>query len=358
MTKHAIPLDQFDPYLFGEVQDLEVPDEIPRDQYGRPLIAPIGVDPATCIKPPRNPDKRIKGQNYFIPYTRSSTMAKALDDQTAIEGWRSRMSSLGVAMSNGLQASFLAIDDISSKEGKKEADELVESAMEVSGANERRRRGSGIHKYTERFDKGLPLGNLGEHARDVAAYVESTHGCEMQHIERFTVNDRDEIAGTPDRLCDGKISDVKTGNDVLQYAQLSIAMQLASYADSEFYNPVTGERTAFVCDPNEGIVWHLPAGEARCVWYSVDLNVGREGITVAKSVRNMRKVKGVFTEIRNEPNDLFIHELIDLAPNRDRLVEAWTLFQRSWTDEHTEHATVRIAELAAELPAQDLQPPF
>jgi len=336
MTFKRTPISQFDPFEAIGSEDREVPDEIPRDGYGRPLIAPVGVSPADCVKPKR---KREKDVNYFTPYTRCSTMAKALDDQVAIEGWRARKAIKGVALRTDLQMEILAVDEEDSKEGKRDMNAAVETAMEISGANNRRRRGSALHKFSERWDKRKPIGFMpDEHLDDMKAYISSTFGFTMQHIERFVVNDRDQCAGTPDRICNGKISDLKTGNDVLQYGQLSIAMQLANYADSSFYNFETGERTPFEVDPDTGIVWHLPAGEGVCHWYEVDLNIGREGIAEAKRIREMRKVKGVFTLVDSAPSSDVIHMLIDDAGNLDRCRELSVIFDREWTEEHTSHA--------------------
>ena len=50
--------------------------EIPRDRWGRPLITPVdGGDP--------------------MPYTRVSTLAKALDDKTALTDWKCRQVAIG-----------------------------------------------------------------------------------------------------------------------------------------------------------------------------------------------------------------------------------------------------------------------
>lgn len=354
MTQTRTPVEPYDPFD-TDVLDREVPPEVPRDQWGRPLIAPVGIDPQTCVRPPsRKSAKRKEGQNYFEAYTRVSTLAKALDDQTNIEGWRSRNTALGVALTPSLQLAFRAYgDELNNRENRRAVDADVESAMERSGANERRRIGSGVHKLTEKFDKGQPIGEPGEFAGDVRAYVRATHGFTMEFIERFMVNDATKDAGTPDRIvhhpsfAKPRIGDLKTGNDVLLYAQLSIAMQLANYSDSEFYDPETGVRTPWDIDKHEGIVWHIPAGEGHCSWYAVDLDVGREGIAVAHRVRDMRKKKGIFTKIEEAPSDLLVHELIDGASGRSRLLELRELFRADWLEEHDAHAIDRLAELRA-----------
>ena len=52
--------------------------EIPRDRWGRPLITPVGGG-----KPE--------------PYTRVSTLAKTLDDKTALSKWMCRQTAIGLA---------------------------------------------------------------------------------------------------------------------------------------------------------------------------------------------------------------------------------------------------------------------
>src|SRR4051794_31332763 len=56
--------------------DDQVPDTVSRDRWKRPEIVP-----------PQGGDK--------VPYTRASTLGKALDDETGLTAWRKRMILLG-----------------------------------------------------------------------------------------------------------------------------------------------------------------------------------------------------------------------------------------------------------------------
>ena len=114
------------------------------------------------------------------------------------------------------------------------------------------------------------------------------------YIESVVIHDGKEYAGTLDRIVevDGRlyIADLKTGTD-LSYAWRAIAIQLAAYADAEHvYNYQTGERSNLPkIEKDRGIVFHLPAGEARCELHWVDLDLGRVGLELSLNVRNWRK---------------------------------------------------------------------
>jgi hypothetical protein len=69
------------------------------------------------------------------------------------------------------------------------------------------------------------------------------------------------------------------------------------YANADWiYDWKTGERTALPAglDMKEGIICHLPAGEATCKFYTVDLEAGWEAAKMSFDTRNWRKRKDLF----------------------------------------------------------------
>lgn len=92
-----------------------------------------------------------------------------------------------------------------------------------------------------------------------------------------------------------------TGEDVKKFAAGSIAIQLSMYADSDWlYDPAKNKYRPMHedIDKKHGLVIHLPAGEAKCTLYWVDLDKGRRGRELAIAVRAWREEKGgdFFTE--------------------------------------------------------------
>ena len=99
--------------------------EIPRDRYGRPLITP-----ADGGKP--------------VAYTRISTLAKALDDGSALANWKCRMTAIGLAKRPDLVSKTLAVAD-----DKKEMGKVVTSAMEAAEADRAANIGTALHKFCD-----------------------------------------------------------------------------------------------------------------------------------------------------------------------------------------------------------------
>lgn len=261
-------------------------EEVRRDRWGRPLIVPPeGGKP--------------------VPYTRCTTYIKALDDTALLTAWAKRMVLVGATVDPSL------VERAAFETDKRTLDALAEEALVAARANAKRDKGTLLHALTEYADRGEPLPETGTvdgvvwevtdaDRADIAAYVKATEDLTVTHIERFTVCDELQVAGTPDRLVsfDGQtyIADLKTGS--VDYAALSIAMQLSVYSRSQFYDTATGERTPLPgVSQDLGIVVHLPAGSAECRLLWVDLETGWRGVQAAGVVRKWRgiKAKDVFS---------------------------------------------------------------
>jgi len=255
--------------------------EAPKDRWGRYKIS----DPASG---------KERG------YTRVTTIAKVLDDSSSLADWKTRMAITGIVQRADLLAqASTALDD------RSKLNKIANDAIEAAGAYSRAGIGTALHSLTQQLDLGMKPQILQGLQSDIETYVASIAAWDFkmkkEWIEVLLINDEFEYAGTADRIVttrDGKICifDLKTGTD-LSYSFGSIAVQLAMYANADWiYDWKTGERTALPegLDMKEGIICHLPAGEANCKFYTVDLEAGWEAAKMSFATRNWRKRKDLF----------------------------------------------------------------
>jgi hypothetical protein len=255
--------------------------EAPKDRWGRYKIS----DPASG---------KERG------YTRVTTIAKVLDDSSSLADWKTRMAITGI-----VQRADLLAQASTSLDDRSKLNKIANDAIEAAGAYSRANLGTALHSITQQLDLGMKPQILAGLQSDIETYVASIaawdFGMKKEWIEVLLINDEFEYAGTADRIVttrDGKICifDLKTGTD-LSYSFGSIAVQLAMYANADWiYDWKTGERTALPegLDMKEGIICHLPAGEANCKFYTVDLEAGWEAAKMSFATRNWRKRKDLF----------------------------------------------------------------
>lgn len=324
------------------------PPSVERDRYGRPMIFPPNAK-----KP--------------VAYTRCTTFIDVLDDKYNLQKWQQRMVALGLAARPDLMLSVSA-----HKDDKDELDRICESAREHAGATVAATTGTAVHALTELVDRGQELPILPDAATaDVEAYRAATEPLKAVEIERLVVHDRLKVAGTPDRVVEYEgeryIADIKTGS--IKYSALKIAMQLAIYAHSSMYDVTTHERTHHHASANRGIVIWVPAGEAKAELYWIDLEAGWAAVQVAKEVREQRRLKfAQLTEPFGPPSRPSLHRakqaeqraqtdaerelakvaaLIDASDDADVIRGLWVRYEAIWTDDLTERAKARIAQLPA-----------
>lgn len=258
--------------------------EIDRDRWGRPLIIPEGGgDP--------------------IPYVRTSTLAKSLDDQSNLMTWTARMTAVGLALSPHLMDRVASLankhtDPVT--DARRDLNGIVKDAKLAAGGSSAADVGTALHEMTEVIDSGQELKIIGGRwTAHLDAYVEATKHLEMLEMETFVVNDELQSAGTFDRLVrlpDGRVvvADLKTGKSDADYP-LGVATQIAIYANGSRYNPETAERTPLHADLDlsVGLLIHLPskATPARCSLYDLDLLRGYEAAREAVAVRGIRSWK-------------------------------------------------------------------
>ena len=248
-------------------------DDIPRDRWGRPLIEPIGGgDP--------------------VPYTRVSTLAKALDDKTALTAWKCRQTAIGMSARTDLVAKARALDPFD----RRGLDEVVEEALAAAASDRAANVGTALHAFSEKIDAGHAPGDLVEMTDplflDLVAYQQATAHLTMEAAELFVICDELKAAGSFDRLVNLPgyglvVADLKTGQHEPNYPH-GVAQQIAIYAHGTLYGQQQG-RIAALADigvrTDVGLLIHLPSERGTCDLYVIDLNHGWALAQTAVAVR-------------------------------------------------------------------------
>lgn len=252
--------------------------------------------------------RRDRWGRYLLPdpvtgeertWTRATTIANTLSDPWGLVDWKLRMAVKGVATRPDLYAlaASLPLDS-----GKKQLNEVARDAIEAAGGSSGRNLGTAMHEFTAQVDRGEePEVPYNLHP-DLDAYRAAlrTYGVRILPglVERIVCIPDLGIAGTFDRIIvwdpSAYIADVKTGAD-LSYSWLEIAVQEALYANAEYLWDAEAEEWGprYPVDRTQGLVMHLPVGQARCELYWVDLEIGWEAVTLAVDVREWRKRKDI-----------------------------------------------------------------
>jgi hypothetical protein len=296
--------------------------EIPRDQWGKPLI--------------------LQADGKTRAYARASSLGKVLEDETTLTRWKMRTTLIGATLAPDVVLSASA-----HRQDKAKLDRLVEDCMSAARSHARAEIGTALHKLLETIDQGIDPGPFPEqYAADVEAYKQATTGWTYAGMERFVVCDDLKAAGSFDRLRrmpDGRLRvvDLKTGSSI-DYSTLSIAVQLAVYANGEEYDPRDGTRSSLGdVDRDWAIVVHLPAGEGRCTVYDVDINNGLYAAHLAMKVKGMRYPSRKWFKVAAPDLEALIAE----APSPDHLADLWSTRAPEFTAELQALAAARHALL-------------
>lgn len=251
--------------------------EQPRDGWGRPLIVPEGGGKAK-------------------PYTRVSTLSKALSDSTGLTKWKMRMVLRGATQRPDLLAVAMSSDS------DRDLDNVAQRMLDAAGSSAKANIGTAIHKFCEAYDRGLTPIAPPEYKPVLDAYRRATDGFAWLGIEKFVAVDELQVAGTPDRVVkmpDGRIlvADIKTGAREPKYP-LPTCIQIACYAHGTVYdhtrdNPRLGLLADFGVSLTTGLMIHLPADGSGCDLYEVDLTAGWLAAQRAVWVRGANKDKTI-----------------------------------------------------------------
>lgn len=307
----------------------DLPGDLSRDQWGRPLINPVdGGDPRA--------------------FTRASSLGGALEDQFGVSRWKMALAAYGTAIKPDLRLALAAVADPHSPQGKRDLYPLADAALEAADASAAARLGTAIHALSELVDRGDPLPPLEPEERDtLAAYARLAEHFTMHAAELFVVNDDLEAAGTFDRLLsprpgtmlvapdgtvlgpeDRLIGDVKTSSTA-NFFGIKFAVQLAVYAGGRPYRVTAaaqgkakarGERVDWPdgIAPNRhwGVILHVPSGGSIAEPYWVDLQLGAKAAHLAVTVREWRSRKDLVLPAGLPGPDPAAHDARDEAAER------------------------------------------
>lgn len=358
------------------------------------------TDPALTGQPRDATIERDKWGRYRIPdpetgkirsWTRATTMAGTLADRFGLEQWSKRNVVLGL----GTRADLYAQAASCTPDDKDTLNRIVEQAEEASKSKAGANLGTALHRFTERLDAGEQVSVPDPWAADVAAYRQTMTAAGVAVVdgwlERVLVIPQIGCAGTCDRLVNAmgwrlpRIGDLKTGQDVLRYSMVEIALQLAIYAHAtHWYDPATRRLHEMpAVDLARALVMHLPVGQGVCHLYEVDIDAGWNAVELAVAVREWRKRKDLADQLpvigttetaaaasalASDERLVWLRgriEVIKTAGHIDELALTWpvdtpTLKQGGLTDAHVDaiaHACDQV-ETAHRIPFPEHEDPF
>ena len=293
------------------------PNDVPRDSYGRYLIPRYPFDGPMI--PEHEP---VRGEGMAQPWTRVSTLSKAVQDFEGLHAWKMRLLAKGIASRPDLYvlAAASRLDD------RGQLTSVVDQALDAAEMKSSSNLGTALHAFTDQVDRGEDVTVPAPWDKDIAAYLDALKTNDIQIIPgmaevRVVDPSLKEgkaagVAGTFDRIVMYRgrptVADVKTGSDPLKYGAGAISIQLGRYAtawaiwDGEFFRPMPKDLRTDVA-----LVVHLPAGKGVCEVYEVDLEPGHEAVKLCMAVRAWRRdSKGIYRKV-GDP----LPEVQDAAPS-------------------------------------------
>ena len=256
--------------------------ETRRDRWGRYLVVPpAGGKP--------------------VGYTRATTIAKTLDETSALMAWGERMTAIGLSQRPDLLAQ---VDDL--RNDSKKLNKLCEKAKEAGGATVRRDLGTALHSILERSWTDPDYVPPASYINDVTAVDRQLELAGLEPVEgmheRIVVNDDYQVAGTFDLLLRDRssgellIADVKTGSSV-QYGSVGFSIQLAIYAtaSSLYRQGAAADGSEDSREPmievssDRAVIVHVQPGSGVCELHELQLDV--ELLALSMEVRKARRAK-------------------------------------------------------------------
>ena len=261
------------------------PDAIRRDRWGRPML----TDPTGKTRALR----------------RISSEGKVLDSEAALIVWHGEMVLRGVVLDPLIVTRALGVDG-----NTRELRKLADTAAQLGGSKAGATYGTTVHNLTALVERGvlswedIPDDDM---RHDVFAYLMELGrwGLSAVGVEFFVADFEAGRAGTCDRLyrrqSDGAlvVGDLKTSGGKGEYLYASTACQLAAYRDAV---PAKIDGT-LIGWPDEvradvGLLVHIPRRSGTCTITPLDLDRGREGLTLSAAVQAWRKTGDAFVKTR------------------------------------------------------------
>lgn len=275
---------------------------IDRNHNGAPIIWPEDTDPEAVAKwrasgaTIKDRDARLRPKGGKA-YSRTTKFIDVVDDKEGLIRWLNRKTLLGAALTPGLGAKVIDVEDPDSREGKALLDRYVKEAQDSAHADLKALAGTSIHEVFEDYDEGRDTGFLLDEVQVLLdAYKVATKDLEMVGVELFGVEDTYEVAGTLDRLAyeplTGRllVADNKTGSIA---GVGKIARQLAFYAHMKRYDPQTFERTPYTyngleVDRERALIIHAPSDGDYCNVYEVNIAEAWQDIETCRAIYDIR----------------------------------------------------------------------
>lgn len=287
-------IDEFDDP--GEIID---PTEVKRDRWNRPLLPPVNLTLT-----------RAEGDER--PFTRVTTFASALGDESNLTAWKMRLVAKGMAEREDLRLLARSAD----ASDKSTLNEVADAAFEIAGGNAGRRLGTAFHKFSEIRDRGGPDSDIDPeflpHVNAYSAEIEA-HGIEIMpdYIERLVAWEKFSVSGSFDNIVmwqgQPTILDKKGGAD-LAYSWLKIAVQLLCYASADGIWDQENYRWLPMPEglrQDKALVAHVPTGKrgeaAVCDIYVIDLAEAAEAIRISYEAREWLKMRNLATKLVAAP---------------------------------------------------------
>lgn len=326
-----------DPNVFEDYYPYaEVPHEIKRDRWGRPLIRPAGA-------------------SYEIAYTRASSLGEYATSSHGLHRWQQRLLTRGMGVREDLAALAAALPELgdNAEENariKAELDRIGNEAMSAVGRDWKANYGTAVHGLVD--GDGVVPERMKD---DVSSYHEKMAGTTELLRNKFVACDALRSAGSFDTFRQwpgdelGKIVDVKTG----MMKPHAMAVQLAVYANGELYDHTTHQRSPWpmTVDRRVGIIAHVARGEGKTTLYRVNLEVGMRGAREAVGSRDYAAIPAgeILEKIDPEKIKLDRHRevmfAISLADCQQTLVNIWEANKDIWSPGLTHLGQQRLATL-------------
>lgn len=219
-------------------------------------------------------------------WTRMSTLAKTLSDQTGIHRWEK------ANVARGIQADPDMVDRIL------DARDLAQWAGKVGGDYLKADLGTAMHTAVEVWERD-PLAAAGlpaPWADDLTAITDALqrHGItpSSEWVEAVMIHPELKAAGRLDFCATGpwqglRVCDLKTGS--IDFGVTDWAAQLAGYATAPMRWIDGRIVTAEARDTETGIIIHAPLGTGTCHIYEIDLVRGKELLDACYAARVSRR---------------------------------------------------------------------
>ncbi len=268
-----------------------------------------------------------------VPWTAVSTFMGALKDGEGLIKWTARMIVTGLGRDEALRLRAAATEADGTRESIRALDQIAEDAKRGAGAFDGANRGTAMHGFYDRVDRGVEVGVPEKYANDIEAYKAEMERQrltpDLNYQERFVLIPQYQLIGRIDGAWERPVhggdeygggrevgmSELYLGDRKTKQSRKSWyeeAAQLGLYSlATHFYDPETNTTEPITpnlangypgpgmlhetgwrpWNMNVGVIIHSPVGSGLCQAMWANLNLGRQVAAVAHSLRMLRAEK-------------------------------------------------------------------